>query len=186
MVAHIQQQANALIEALKAQDFEPGVQSRVQALSGELEGVNSGDFVAAERHHFVESRRRTRRMSDIRDETWKLVFSVSRGGQVTRADVQSFHPLADTLEIPSRDRALFKEDTAAVAGHEIKEFAWKFFEDLAGLLEKGFGGEGSHIEKRTFDWVKDRELRAIVERDYNTTALVAHHSMSGSPRGQPR
>jgi len=72
-----------------------GIQSRLQALVEELSGLNSRDFVTSERHHFVEMRRRSRRMVEICDDSWKLVVSVARSGQVTRTDVQSFHALAD-------------------------------------------------------------------------------------------
>src|SRR4029453_3890633 len=58
----------------------------------------------------------------------------------------------------------------------LLESVAKFFADLAGFLERGYGGEGSHVEKRTFDWVKNKALRMIVERDYKELMLKVYPS----------
>jgi hypothetical protein len=44
-------------------------------------------------------------------------------------------------------------------------------EEMLGLLDQ-YGGEGSRSIRRSFDFIQDADLRAIVERDYRELSLI--------------
>jgi hypothetical protein len=177
MIAHIQQLARSVAEMLKAHELESGVQSRTAVLVEELNQLHSRDFLTAERYGFVDRRRRARQLVRITDSDWKLLAALKRPGQATKDDLSLLHVVADALEVPKNDRDWFINlDSAWAGAQSLQKSAADFFDDLDGFLERGYGGEGSHVEKRTFGWVKDKALRTIVERDYKELMLKVYPS----------
>jgi hypothetical protein len=177
MIAHIQQQACAIAEAVKVQNLGDGVQSRVEVLVEELNQLDSRDFVTSERYEFTERRRKARRLARIGDSDWKLMAALSNSSQATKDDLLALNKIADVLEVLSKYKHEFdKVESAWVGADRIIDTAHEFFNDLATFLERGYGGEGSHVEKRTFGWVKNKALRTIVERDYKELMLKVYPS----------
>jgi hypothetical protein len=177
MIAHIQQQAKSIVDALKANQLESGVQSRVEVLVEELNQLHSLDFLASERWGFMDRRRKARRLSGVREDDWKRLAVLRDPEKATEKDLPKLHKVADILEVPTHKRHQFSSVQAVwVNADMLMDCAVQFFDDLAGFLEWGYGGEGSHIEKRTFAWVKNKALRSIVERDYKELMLKVYPS----------
>jgi hypothetical protein len=177
MIAHIQQQAQSIEDALKDNHIESGMQSRIESLVEELNQLASRDFLTSCRFDFIERRRKSRRLARITDCDWKLLGAARTPGQTTGGEPQLLHRIADAMEVPNHERASFRSiDSAWADAQTLVGRATLFFADLAGFLEKGYGGEGSHVERRTFGWVKNRALRTIVERDYKELVLKVYPS----------
>jgi hypothetical protein len=177
MISHIERQAQKTVELLKAGDFRDLPQSYVEVLVEELNRLDSRDFVAAARWDFLNARRRARRVATISVPEWILLAALAKNHDATTNDIHVLHRVADALEMPLTARANFgRLETAWAAARDILESAVKFFGDLATILTQGYGGEASYIDVRSFAWIKNRDLRKIVVRDYKELMLNVHPS----------
>ena len=177
MLSYIQKQAQTVVEILKSQEFDDSLPSRIGVLTHELGQLQARDFVTAAQYEFTEVRRITNKCSLISSDQWRHTGRLLSGGGADQSSINVLTEMANRLEIPERDRHPFREiNLAPLAARVVLNRAVSFFENLASLLGKSYGGEGSHVETRSFSWIKNKALRDIVERDYKELMLKVYPS----------
>lgn len=178
MIAYVKQLANEIAHDLthpynRAPFGDMG--DRFKTLAEELNRLDPRDFLPAARVKFVDRRRELRALSGMPNEPWEQmhVLFCSHANEVSRLEKQispssssslvGIDLLGYTGEL-RKCRETHRKDTDFVRN------AQELCESIVVLLDS-WGGEGSQAVKRSFAFVVNADLRAIVERDYNDLAM---------------
>jgi hypothetical protein len=165
MIAYIQQIARILVKKFRdAVGFGQleEVSDYIRALREELDRLDPRDFVADARVRFIEFRFRVRRQDTSQQGMWEQLRHSLANVRATRADLMqrtSDDPLLTTAK-----------ETESQILNQFLEMS-TFFEGVIDVLNL-YAGAGSSAVVRSFAFMKDADLRAIVERDYKELRQV--------------
>lgn len=168
MVEHLKCFVDELIEILQRHEHTEGIDSRFQVLGEEIERLETAHFLPVARGTFLEARRRLRKITPLVETSWRFVLDDDREQLHHLEQSRQRVHLAAAVEMPAAEvRQLGSQDGS------LPHFIWRFLEVVVGLLRDirsvidTYLGQQSVPPQRCFDFLKDGNLRRVVERDYN-------------------
>jgi hypothetical protein len=170
VVDYVKTMIDELSERLSSQQTD-GLQDRFQTLREELDQLNPPDFEPVSRFKFVHLRRLVRRYATLGGIHARALAIIVRWDP-TAVGASRLMTILHRLELPELAGRLtaqkYNVDDALCAS--IIDETKKRLTELSGILDSYLGPDVQG-ESREFTFVRDPELRAIVERDYRDLML---------------
>lgn len=172
MIAYVQQLAEDLSQRLGDEEFGLDFTSRFEVLAEELDRLDPRDFAASAQYRFVDSRRLVRKCAFVSQAEWRLFAEAANPIDPNRDYLIPLRMIAEQVEFPRNDI-----DHELRPGRSAERAAWLLSRHVQELCQRvsklvtEYAGAGSHSETRSFAFVANAELRAIVERDYKELSL---------------
>ena len=168
MSHYIKPMVEVLIEKVENAATGEGLASRFQALNDELAKLDPLDFSPKHRYEFVETRRRLSNYSRIKEQIWRWIYD----GSVT-TDGVSFLEFLYEVELREENRMW-----ASHPGNTVFPIMLRSFKDAtvrllsqASTTLDSYLGADALAKTREFAYVRDVDLRGIVERDYHELVI---------------
>jgi hypothetical protein len=188
MIAYVQQIAKEIARRLQAWQTRGNLDQmhdRIATLAEELDRLDPRDFIPGTQFDFVECRRKIRALkitTELQWHEWSVSLKFARAN--LREKQQQFETLEENrADKRSRRKEAVPSDTSLRLSDEItnlnaaiKDSESVFSEPkelcdhVLSLLDM-YAGQGSQSVTRSFAFVANAHLRAIIERDYKELSL---------------
>lgn len=161
MPAYMKQIANEIAAHLDPHELGEGLPARYQTLLAELDRLDPRDFQPDQRFPFVETRRRLHCYAGLDASDWKRIARLA-----TQDDQEGsfFLPIVARLELTEAVGHYFPK-SLWMLGTAILDNAKALLATLSKALDAYLGPE-MRTQSRAFAFMKDENLKKIVERDY--------------------
>jgi hypothetical protein len=154
------------------------IHDRLITLGEELERLDPRDFVADARYEFVEVRRLIRGMTRGNPVAWETAFGLQQSNYeyLTEwnnqiAQLNQTGEASNQAQIDNLTRRIHAAAQATQTTDESFREAAEICKRVADVLAS-YAGQGSQAVTRSFAFVRNADLRQIVERDYKELSRI--------------
>lgn len=172
MIEHIKTLLVQTKQRLENYRLSEGLRSRFAVLCEELDAIEVRDFEPSHRFEFMDLRRRLHLFADIEQDNWKFIVDSAADTSGERANMILITELVGRVELMERLGSWLNTwpRGSSPMADGIRDEAREVLSKIAETLDYYLGPE-ARTKARDFPFVRNANLRAIIERDYRELVL---------------